>query len=125
VLFARDKEKGERLGLEFGARSLELEGASFHDFEVVVNATPLGTRGASEDDMPATASQLRGARLVYDLVYNPRRTRFLLEAEKAGCETLSGLEMLIAQAAEQFRLWTGTNAPLEVMRAAATSALER
>ncbi|HEX8745727.1 MAG TPA: shikimate dehydrogenase [Pyrinomonadaceae bacterium] len=125
TLFARDREKGERLGLEFGARSRELEGASFHDFEIVVNTTPLGTLGASEDETPAMASELRGARLVYDLIYNPLRTRFLLEAEKAGCETLTGLEMLIAQAAEQFRLWTGTDAPLEVMRAAAIAALER
>ncbi|HEX8175018.1 MAG TPA: shikimate dehydrogenase [Pyrinomonadaceae bacterium] len=125
ALFARDREKGERLAEEFGARSLELEGAGFRDFEIVVNATPLGTFGSSEDETPAIASQLKGARLAYDLIYNPRRTRFLLEAEKAGCETLTGLEMLIAQAAEQFRLWMKTDAPLEVMRAAATVALER
>jgi 3-dehydroquinate dehydratase/shikimate dehydrogenase len=124
TVFARDVEKAALVSEEFGARVERLEGARFHDFEVVVNATSLGTRGASEGETSATASQLRGARLAYDLVYNPQQTRFLLEAHEAGCETLSGLEMLIAQAAEQFRLWTGNPAPVEVMRAAATKALE-
>jgi shikimate 5-dehydrogenase len=104
---------------------MKLEGAVFQDFEIVVNATPLGTRGAGERETPATTSQLRGARLAYDLVYNPQATRFLLEAEAAGCETLAGLEMLIAQAAEQFRLWTGSVAPVQVMLEAAKGALDR
>jgi shikimate dehydrogenase len=124
TVFARDAEKSAPLCEEFGARVEKLEGARFHDFEVVVNATPLGTLGASEGETPASASQLRGARMAYDLVYNPSETRFLLEAREAGCETLSGLEMLIAQAAEQFRLWTGNVAPIEMMRAAASRALE-
>jgi 3-dehydroquinate dehydratase/shikimate dehydrogenase len=124
TVFARNVERGALLGEAFGAGVEKLEDARFHDFEIVVNATPLGTRGTSEQETPATAAQLRGARLAYDLVYNPLATRFLLEAREAQCETLSGLEMLIAQAAEQFRLWTGKAAPLEVMRAAATRALE-
>lgn len=124
TVFARDVEKGARLGEEFGARSMKLEGALFHDFEIVVNATPLGTRGTGERETPAVASQLRGARLVYDLVYNPQETRFLLEGKEAGCETLAGLEMLIAQAVEQFKLWTDRDAPVEVMLEAARKALE-
>ncbi|HEY0321958.1 MAG TPA: shikimate dehydrogenase [Pyrinomonadaceae bacterium] len=123
TVFARDVEKAARLGEEFDARHGKLEGALFHDFEIVVNATPLGTRGLSERETPATASQLRGARLVYDLVYNPQETRFLHEAVEAGCGTLAGTEMLIAQAVEQFRLWTGNVAPVEVMTDAARKAL--
>jgi 3-dehydroquinate dehydratase/shikimate dehydrogenase len=125
TVFARDMEKAARLGEEFDARTGKLDGALFHDFDIVVNATPLGTRGTSERETPAVAEQLRGASLVYDLVYNPQETRFLLEAKEAGCETLAGLEMLIAQAAEQFKLWTGRDAPVEVMRKAAKRALEK
>lgn len=124
TLFARDVKAAERLAGNFGARAEKLEGADFRRFDIVVNATPLGTRGISEDETPARSHQLRGVSLAYDLVYNPMRTRFLAEAEEAGCETLSGLEMLIAQAAEQFRLWIGSEAPLEVMRGAARRALE-
>ena len=59
--------------------------------------------------------------LVYDLVYNPEETALLKQARKAGCRTLGGLEMLIAQAAEQFRLFTGEEAPVAVMARAARS----
>lgn len=125
TVFARDAEKASSLAHEFKAHAAEsLQSARFHDYDVVVNATPVGTRGMSEDETPAMSEQLRGAQLVYDLVYNPQATRFLREARLAGCETLSGLEMLVAQAVEQFRLWTGTVAPSDVMLYAARKALK-
>ena len=125
TVFARDAGKAEVLAEKFGAASKTLAEASFDGFDVVLNTTPLGTAGSLEDEMPATARQLGGARLVYDLVYNPTETLFLREARKAGCETLGGLSMLIAQADEQFRLWTGVDAPEGVMYEAASQLLER
>ena len=124
TVFARDEEKGARLGGEFGARAEALEGALFDGFDVVINATPLGTRSVSEGHTPVTLHQLRGARCAYDLVYNPSETRFLSEAIEAGCEVIGGLGMLISQAAEQFRLWTGRHAPVAAMMEAANRALE-
>lgn len=123
AVFARDAERGRKLAGEFGAGSAALEGASFGGFDVVVNATPLGTRGAREAETPAGAGQLRGAGVAYDLVYNPARTRFLEEARAAGCRTVGGLGMLVAQAGEQFRLWTGREPPRAVMLAAAEGQL--
>ena len=119
VVFARDESRARATAEGFGADSRPLGGARFGDFDVVVNATPLGTRGHAEEETAATAEQLRGARVVYDLVYNPAETRLMREARAAGCEAFGGLGMLVAQAAEQFKLWTGHAAPLEVMRAAA------
>ncbi|HEX3559565.1 MAG TPA: shikimate dehydrogenase [Pyrinomonadaceae bacterium] len=119
TVFARDPERARTTADDFDARAAALEGASFEGFDLVVNATPLGTRGARQDETPATSSQLRGARVAYDLVYNPPLTRFMRAARAAGCETIGGLRMLVAQAAEQFKLWTRTDAPVEVMRAAA------
>ena len=81
-----------------------LDGASFASFDVVINATPLGSSGSNADQTPATAEQLRGVRLVYDLVYNPAETRFMREAKSVGCQTLGGLEMLVAQATLQSKL---------------------
>ena len=72
-------------------------------------------QGHSAEDSPVKASQLRGVKLVYDLIYNPVETALLKEARAAGCQTLGGLAMFVAQAAEQFRLWTGEEAPVEVM----------
>lgn len=123
TVFARDVSKAQPLAERFGAMSTPLGAALFDGFDIVINATPLGTSGAQESETPATAVQLRGARLAYDLVYNPTETRFLREAHEVGCELIGGLEMLVTQAREQFRLWTGGEAPVEVMRTAAVKAL--
>jgi len=123
TLFARDVAKASALAERLEARCVRLDGASFEGFDIVVNATPLGTLGQFENETPATARQLRGARLVYDLVYNPTETKFMREAREAGCQTLGGLAMLVAQALEQFKLWTDTTAPGGVMREAAERGL--
>ncbi len=119
TVFARDQEKGSALAEKFAAGCEPLAQASFKGFDLVINATPLGTRGALEGQSPAGAEQLRGAGMAYDLVYNPSETMFLGEARTAGCETMGGLAMLVLQAAQQFTLWTGAAAPLAVMQHAA------
>ena len=103
VIFARDLGKAE----SFAVNYQPLASATFGDYDVVVNTTPLGS-GSYMDQSPATAEQLNGVRCVYDLIYNPNDTSFLREARKAGCDTIGGLEMLVAQAKMQFELWTGT-----------------
>jgi 3-dehydroquinate dehydratase / shikimate dehydrogenase len=106
TLFARDELKAKPLAQSFDISYQPLSGASFAGYDLVINATPLGS-GEYIDQSPATQEQLRGARCVYDLIYNPMETRLLREARSAGCETLGGLEMLVAQARIQFELWTG------------------
>ena len=123
TVFARNQVQSAALAAEFGAGNESLDNASFANFDLVINATPLGTAGAMQEDTPVTAAQLRGARLAFDLVYNPLETRFLREASVAGCQTLGGLPMLVKQALEQFRLWTGIEASEQVMSHAAHKAL--
>ncbi|MFZ4629103.1 MAG: shikimate dehydrogenase [Blastocatellia bacterium] len=118
TLHARDVAKARVLAKEFGAAVAPLSDFA-GNVEVVINCTPVGMQGHSEGESPLPAESLRGVGLVYDLVYTPEETRLLREARAAGCRTLGGLEMLIGQAAEQFRLWTGQEAPLEAMREAA------
>ena len=122
TLFARDAAKAHALGQLFDVSYESLSSASFADYDLVINATPVGS-GPSIDQTPATAEQLHGARCVYDLVYNPIETRLLKEACKAGCKTVRGLEMLVAQAKNQFELWTGQTPSLNVMHDAAAAAL--
>jgi 3-dehydroquinate dehydratase / shikimate dehydrogenase len=119
TVFAREKTKAEFLSKALGVKYQQLSQRGFAGYDLVVNATPLGTRGSHEHETIVTAEQLRAVRLAYDLVYNPVVTRFLTEARAAGCETIGGLEMLIAQAVEQFKLWTGEQPNVDVMRAAA------
>lgn len=75
-------------------------------WDVLVNATPIGTWPRAEET-PVPKELLAGGRLVYDLVYNPPVTTLLRDAAAAGCRTIRGLEMLIAQAERQFEWWTG------------------
>jgi 3-dehydroquinate dehydratase/shikimate dehydrogenase len=123
TVFARNATTGRPIAEMFKADFKQLTTSSFSDFDVVINATPVGTRGVLAEKTVALASQLRGARLAYDLVYNPSDTRFLREAREAGCETLGGMAMLVAQAGKQFELWTGHDAPREMMIEAAEKAL--
>ena len=106
TLFARNPTKAGPLAELFEISCKSLSETSFNGYDLVINATPLGS-GAYIDQSPATREQLTGARYVYDLIYNPPETRFLRAARDAGCETLGGLEMLVAQARLQFQLWTG------------------
>ena len=84
--------------------------------DVVVNATPLGM--AAGDPLPVDPALLRDGQIVADLIYRPERTPLLDAAADAGAATLNGVGMLLFQAAEQFRLWTGHDAPVDAMAAA-------
>jgi shikimate 5-dehydrogenase len=86
-------------------------------WDLLINCTPIGMHPDAEGS-PIAADGLTG-QWVYDLVYNPRTTRLLREAAVAGCQTIGGLEMLVAQAHEQFQWWTDMQPPAGVMRAAA------
>lgn len=103
TIFARDVDKARQ---SHNVHCEPLNGVSFAGYELVINATPLGS-GAHIDQSPATCEQLSGTECIYDLVYNPLETRLMREARAAGCKTLGGLEMLVAQAKLQFELWTG------------------
>lgn len=85
---------------------------------LVINTTPLGmTPREDVSPWPAELSWPAGA-LVYDLVYNPARTRFLADAEAAGCQVANGLGMLVHQGAQAFSLWTGQEPDSVIMAAA-------
>ena len=90
-------------------------------WDILVNATPVGTYPDIEAT-PLPSSPFTGE-LVYDLVYNPIDTRFLREARAAGCRTIAGLDMLVAQAELQFEWWTHLKPIDGVMRQAALDAL--
>lgn len=82
--------------------------------DLVVNSTKMGMV-PKEDETPFDTSFLTPNQFVSDLIYNPRATKLLREAEKMGCRTLGGLWMLIFQGAEAIRIWTGQEPPVDVM----------
>jgi shikimate dehydrogenase len=87
---------------------------------LLVNATPLGMEG---ERLPGPFHALVPGQVAYDLVYSPPETPFLLDAHAAGAETHHGLGMLVGQAAASYRRWTGRQAPVATMSAAALAAL--
>lgn len=120
TVFARNQNKAQMLADEFSAHAALIENFDGKT-DIVINCTPLGMQGHDEGTSPLSAERLNGVKLVYDLIYNPVETALLKDARTAGCQTLSGLAMLIGQAAEQFRLWTGQDAPVELMLETALS----
>ncbi|MEJ7618815.1 MAG: shikimate dehydrogenase [Pyrinomonadaceae bacterium] len=127
TIFARDRTRAADTAHMFDADCQSLQSATFEDYDVVINTTPLGTAGGPRaGETPATAAALRPEQIAYDLVYNPLQTPFLREAQAAGCRALlGGLDMLVLQAAQQFRLWMGVDAPLDIMRNAALTQIKR
>lgn len=121
VIYNRTISRGEELARDFGC--------AFHNpgdmqADVLVNTTPVGMHPLT-DDSPVGKSFLSRFEWVIDLIYNPLETKLLRDAGAAGCKVRSGLGMLVRQGTEQFRIWTGKEAPCELMSKIVESELLR
>jgi shikimate dehydrogenase len=112
-------ELGERVGLSCRAASFDSRGDELQRAGVVANCTPLGL--ADED--PLETLPLAG-KVILDLAYHPGGTSLFRRAWREGALCLQGDEMLLHQGAESFRLWTGQEPPLGVMRKALEQAMK-
>jgi 3-dehydroquinate dehydratase / shikimate dehydrogenase len=119
-IFARSYKKAndlaDSLGVNAGAMNNSFRPGTI---DILVNATPIGTKGSREETASiALSAQLNGLKLVYDLVYNPIETPLIREARKAGVPAIGGLDMLLAQGARQFEIWTGEKPQMDTMKRA-------
>lgn len=115
---------------EMTGRSIQVLGlnkenmaAVMDNCNILINATSVGMY----PDMEATlvdSSIIKSRHTVVDIVYNPLKTRLLVEAEKAGARVVSGVDMLIWQGALAFEIWTGRQAPINIMRRCARQSLK-
>ena len=130
IIYNRTLKRAQELAHEFNGNTGHVSAAQLDEFgatpcNVVINCTPAGmvphVTTLPVNDIRAIDSSM----VVFDTVYNPRRTRFLLVAGDRGAKTIEGLEMLLRQAVVQFEGFTGQSAPLGVMRIAAEAALDR
>ncbi len=92
--------------------------------DILVNATSVGMNPDTAET-PVASDLLKPGLIVFDVVYNPIKTRLLIEAEQAGAKTIGGLDMLVWQGALAFEQWTGLKAPVEVMKKASINLLEK
>ncbi|MBQ8458845.1 shikimate dehydrogenase [bacterium] len=107
--------------VEFNAFQIEYI-RDLSDINILVNCTPIGMQGRSADMTPVEENELRtlpeGA-LVYDVIYNPKKTRLLKLAQKNGYKTINGVDMFIYQAIEAEKIWTGQTPDFKDMKIAA------
>ena len=85
------------------------------DTDVLINTTSVGM-SPNVSDSPVPEGLLHSGLFVYDVVYNPVKTKLLRDAEAKGAGTLSGVKMLVYQGAEAFRMWTGVEPLVELMQ---------
>jgi shikimate dehydrogenase len=115
----RTVERAESL-----AKDLSAQGAGVLDdlaklpHDILINTTSVGSRSR---ETPVSAEQLRADSVVMDIVYDPEETRLLEDARKCGAVPIAGKWMLVYQAAEQLRIWTGRDAPIDVLEKAFSS----
>jgi shikimate dehydrogenase len=118
VVANRSADRGKSLAVFIGGRCIPLAEASSIDADFLIQTTSVGMFPIT-DQVPVPPEALREGIVVMDVIYNPLKTKLLRLAEERGCLTVSGLDMFIYQGAEQFRLWTGLEPPIEIMREAA------
>jgi shikimate dehydrogenase len=91
--------------------------------DILINATPVGMLPKTDQSI-ILKELLHDGLTVFDIVYNPKETRLLIEARERGCNIVYGYKMFLYQAARQFELFTGLKAPLPTMESALTQAWE-
>lgn len=122
----RSNERAEKLAAEFGETFLpyqSLNPRSIADFDLVINSTPVGSKLVPQEKLPVDYSSFHAGQCVFDFV--TAGTELLTAAEKGGAKTIAGARMLLFQALEQFRLFTGESAPREKMEQALKNELQR
>ena len=91
--------------------------------QLLVNCTSVGMADSSQDASPVPSGLIRPEMLVFDLIYRPLETRLLRDARASGACVLGGLPMLVYQGAASFKIWTGQEAPIDIMLDAARKVL--
>jgi shikimate dehydrogenase len=120
----RSRVRGEELADFLECPFIPLEKATDIQVDLLIQTTPVGMYPHDKESiLPSDA--LNPGTVVMDIVYNPIETKLLTTAKGRGCVTVNGLGMFIRQGAEQFRLWTGLEAPVDSMRSAAEEVLRK
>jgi shikimate dehydrogenase len=124
VVANRTPERAEALAGRFDCRWFPIEKIGRLRADCLINTTPVGMFPET-DRTPLPKQEAARFPYVMDMIYNPVKTRLLREAEASGCAVRSGVGMFIHQGAEQFRLWTGMEPPLERMKRVVMERLEK
>ncbi|NND97075.1 MAG: shikimate dehydrogenase [Pirellulaceae bacterium] len=115
TICSRTHERAQMLAAELGCRTMEWEDRYSQKFRLLINCTPVGMH-PDMDESPYSASKLNEYMVVFDTVYNPENTLLIKNAKLANCRIITGVDMFVRQAAYQYKLFTGKDAPSLLMR---------
>ena len=111
----RTPERGHALAEEIGCRNVDWAARHNVISDILINCTSVGMH-PNVDESPVHPSYLKPGLTVFDTVYTPETTLLIKEARDRGCRVITGVDLFVRQAALQFQLFTGREAPLELMR---------
>jgi 3-dehydroquinate dehydratase/shikimate dehydrogenase len=111
----RHDDRANRLAEEVGARTVNWSMRASNVVDVVINATPVGMHPNVDDTPLPAAAFSRPSTVAFDTIYHPENTMMIKLARERGCPTVTGVDMFLRQAALQFKLYTGQNAPIDTM----------
>lgn len=112
----RHEERATRLAEQVGCRTVSWAQRAGTPADILINCTPVGMHPQVDDTPVPPGAFQRQNMIAFDTVYHPENTMFLKLARERGASTLSGVDMFVHQAAKQFALYTGREAPWDVMR---------
>lgn len=115
TLCSRTESRGRQLAADLLCKWCALDHVDSLRGDALVNATSVGMKPQQERS-PVAGEVTSNYKVVMDIVYAPLQTKLLKDAKKSGCSIVHGLDMLLYQGVAQFELWTGLQAPVEVMR---------
>lgn len=115
VIASRTLARAEDLARRVDGRAIDWDLRHTLKPDILINGTPIGMH-PNVDETPYERRHLRPSTIVFDTVYNPENTLLIKEARQQGSTVITGVDMFVGQAALQFKLFTGQDAPLEVMR---------
>jgi 3-dehydroquinate dehydratase/shikimate dehydrogenase len=115
TIASRTRERSDRLAKEFDAKAVDWGARHNATIDILINGTPIGMH-PNVDESPFGKAYLKPSLVVFDTVYNPESTLLVKEAREHGCRVVTGVEMFVRQAALQYLLFTGAEAPTAVMR---------
>ncbi len=121
-LAARTQSRAEGIAKAIPCAVVDWGNRHASPVDVVVNCTPVGMH-PMVDESPLESSFIKPPMVVMDTIYNPESTLLVRSAREKGAVAVTGLDMFIAQAAAQFKLFTGEAAPADLMRQVARNAL--
>ena len=115
TITARDYRKSDNLASDLGCKSIDWPTRQNHECDVLVNCTPVGMH-PNLDESPFEAEWLSKSTLVFDTVYNPEQTLLIKYARDTECKFITGVDMFVLQAAQQYKLFTGREPEVKQIR---------